>query len=279
MEFNPYVTTNGKGLFNVTSVGGRQGTAYGDPSTIYRLRGGVLAATETLPMWGGIAIYEDVPGAAGGPNATLGVTVGRANGLTGSKALAGFSVFDQNYAAVTTPQSPVPLTSVGGMVNSYPLGSKARIWVQADPLLVSLRGGPIGAAVSWDFVNQILVPYIGTLTISSGTYNNTTGLVTLVMSTAVGFSPGDAIEVSSLTGTGAYASLDGTFTALTASGTGVTYNAGAGLGASTITGGSLTLGSGASTALPCSVLEIGLNNNETVVYDPVTGFASWNYDG
>jgi hypothetical protein len=278
--FNPFVTTVGNaGLFSATSVGGRQGTAYADPSSVYRLRGGILAATETLPMWGGVAIYEDVPlGGVAQPSATLGVTVGRANGLTGSKALAGFSVFSQNFAGVTTPQSPVPLNYPGGQVNSYALGSNARIWVKADQNLVSLRGGPIGANVSWDFVNQLLVPYIGTLTISSGTYNSTTGVVTLTMSASVGFSAGDAIVVSSLTGTGAFASLNGTFTALSASGTTVTYNAGASLGAATITGGSLTLGSGASVALPVKVLEVIQTNCETVNYDPVTGFATWNFN-
>jgi hypothetical protein len=162
-------------------------------------------------------------------------------------------------------------------VPSYRLGSGARIAVACDPALASLYGLKISSQVSWDFVNQLLVPYIGTLTISSGTYNNTTGLVTLTMSTSVTFSAGDSIVVSSLTGTGAYASLDGTFTALSATGTTVTYNPGAGLGASTITGGSLTLGSGASSALPCSVLDIQVGNSMTVAYSG--GLATWNYSG
>jgi len=281
MQFNPYKTTNGQGLFNTTSVGGRQGTAYSDPSAVWRLRGGILAAAETLPMWGGVGIFENVPSPGGGtgPSAALGVQVGRATGLTGSKALAGFSVFDQNYAAVTTPQSPVPLTAAGGLVNSYALGSKARIWVAADPDLVSLQGGPISGPVSWDFVAQRLVPYLGTLTISSGTYNNTTGVIVLTMSAAAPFSAGDSVILSGLTGTGAYASLDGTYTATAVAGTQVTLAGTPGAGASTITGGSLTLGSGASVALPCSVLEISLNDNIVVNYDPVTGFATWNYDG
>jgi hypothetical protein len=280
MQFNPYVTTAGRGLFNTTSVGGRQGTAYADPSAVYRLRGGVLNATETLPMWGGVGIYENVPGVNGGPAMQLGVSVGRANSLTGAKALAGFSVFDQNYAAPTTPQSQVPLTSVGGLVNSYALGSKARIWVKADPILVNLRGGPIGGPVAWDFVNQLLVPYeAAALAITSGTYNNATGLVTLVMAAPVNFGPGDAIVLSGLTGTGAFASLNGTYTSLTAAGTSVTYNPGAGLGASTITGGNLALGSGAASILPVTVLEILANNCETVLYDPVTGFGTYDFNG
>jgi hypothetical protein len=281
VTINPYLTTVGQGLFNTTSVGLRQGTAYPDPATRYALRGGILAAGETLPMWGGVGIYENVPGPVGAtqPLIALGPQVGRATGLTGSLALAGFSVFDQAYGMITSPQSPVPLIGTSGNVMSYALGSRARIAVQCDPILVDLQTGPIGAQVSWDFVNQLLVPYIGTLTITSGSYNNTTGLVTLVMSAPVTFDAGDAIVVSGLGGSGNYADLAGTFTALTASGTSVTYNAGAGIGASAITSGSLTLGSGASSALPVKVLDVQASNCETVTYNAVTGFATWNYNG
>jgi hypothetical protein len=279
--FNPYITTVGNnGLFNVSAQGLVQGTAFPDPATRFALRTGYLASDETLPMWGGIGIYEDVPGGTGKPKASLGPICGRANSLTGSKALAGFSVFDQAYAMVTSPQSPVPLAGIYGQVMSYALGSRARIAVECDPVLIDLRGGPIGAQVSWDFVNQLLVPFVGTLTISSGTYNNTTGVVTLTMSAPIVFGPGDAIVVSSLTGTGAFASLNGTFTALAGTtGSTVVYNPGAGLGAATITGGSLTLGSGASSALPVKVLDVQATNCVTVSYDPVTGFATWNYAG
>lgn len=280
LPFNPFVTTVAQGMFNTDSVGLRQGTAYADPSTRFRLRGGLLSDTETLPMWGGVGVYMNVPGTTGSPNATLGPIVGRANALTGSKALAGFSVFDQAYGMVVSPQNQVPMIGSGGQVMTYPLGSLARIAVACDPTLLDLQGGPIGAQVSWDFVNQRLIPYIGTLTISSGTYDNTTGLVTLTMSAAIGFDSGDAIVVSSLTGTGAFASLDGTWTAIEPTGgTTVTYQAPAGLGASTITGGSLTLGSGASVALPCKVLDVQASNCMVVDYDPTTNFANWNYDG
>lgn len=233
-------------------------------------------------MWGGVGIYENIPGVAGDPGVPLGPVVGRANSLTGSKALAGFSVFDQAYGMITSPQSPVPLIGSFGQVMSYALGSRARIAVACDPVLIDLQGLPIGSQVSWDFVNQLLVPYVGTLTISSGTYNNTTGVVVLTMSAPITFDAGDAVVVSALTGTGAFASLNGTFTSIpvtVSGGTTVTYNAGAGLGASTITGGSLTLGSGASSALPVKVREVQATNCETVVFDATTGFATWDYDG
>lgn len=282
ITINPNLTSNALNSFNVTSVGLVQGTAYPDPAIRFSLNGGLINSTETVPMWGGVGIYELIPNGGTGlnPSSTLGPVVGRATALTGSKALTAFSVFDQAYGMIDSPQSPVPLAGSGGQAMYYRLGSKARIAVACDPSLVSLRGGIVNPQVSWDFVNQLLVPYLGTLTISSGTYNNTTGVVTLTMSAPITFGPGDAVVVSSLTGTGAYAGLNGTFTALAGTtGSTVVYNAGAGVGASTITGGSLTLGSGASSALPVEVLDVQASNCMTVVYDPTTGFATWNRDG
>lgn len=283
ITFNPVITTNAAGSFNTSSAGFIQGTALNDPSVRNYLAGGVLATTETRPMWGGVGISENIPStASSAPLNNLGSIIGRATSLTRTSAggLNGFSVFDQNSAAINTPQSPVPLLGSGQLVNYYRLGSGARIAVAADPALVSLVGSPVGSQVSWDFVNQLLVPYeASAYTISSGTYSNTTGLVTLTLSGAAGFSAGDAIIVSSLTGTGAYASLNGTFTALSVSGVTVTYNPGAALGASTITGGSLTQGSGTASALSVQVLDFNIGNSMTVSYDPVTGFATWNRTG
>lgn len=275
---NYMLTSTGQGLFDDASSSGLvQGTAYPDPATRYQLRTGWLASTETIPMWGGVGIYENIPGVTGNPLKPLGVQVGRATALTGTTALAGFSVFDQAYGMVNSPSSPVPTAGSYMQVTSYRLGSGARIAVAMDPALTSLAGLKISSQVSWDFTNQLLVPYLGTLTISSGTYNNTTGVVTLTMSAPVTFSAGDAIIVSSLTGSGGFASLNGTFTALTATGSTVTYNAGAGIGTSAITGGSLTLGSGASSALPCSVLDFNIGGSMTVTYSG--GNATWNYSG
>jgi hypothetical protein len=197
-----------------------------------------------------------------------------------NKPLAGFSVFDEAYAGITSPQSPVPLYGNLMQVNYYPLGSLARIVVAADPSLVSLRGGPIAPQVSWDFTNQLLVPYLGTLTVSSGTYNSTTGVISLTMSAAVTFSPGDAVTLASLTGTGTnLAALQGTWTVLTAAGTAVTLQGPAGEGSITITGGSATVGGAADAALAVKVLDIQTTNCETVVYSSATGFATWNYNG
>lgn len=282
ISFNPVQTTVASGTFNSKSTGYIQGTALDQPAIRFSLAGGVLNSTETLPMWGGVGIYEDIPSSSystTAPSSVLGTVVGRATTLAAHTTgdLTGFSVFDQNSAMINFPQSPVPLAGSGMQVNYYRLGSGARIAVACDPSLASITGGVITQQVSWDFTNQLLIPYLGTLTISSGTYNNTTGLVTLTMSAPVTFSAGDAVIISGLGGSGNYASLAGTFTSLSASGTTVTYNAGAGIGASAITSGSLTLGSGASTALPVEVLDVDVGNSMTVTYSG--GYATWNYGG
>lgn len=288
VSFNPIVTTNAAGSFNTQSNGFIQGQAQDDPSARNRLQSGILAQSETIVMWGGVGIYNDVPGpgpTVGSPlpQPELGGNLGRATSLTNaaSKQLTGFSVFDQAHSMIQSPQSPVPLAGSGMSVNYYLLGSLARIAVACDPALVDLEGNIITTQVSWDFVNQLLVPFeASALTISSGTYNNTTGEVTLTMSASINFGPGDAIIVSSLTGTGAYASLNGTFTADTGTaGTTVKYNAGASLGAATITGGSLTLGSGANSALPVKIMGVNIGNSMTVEFDTDTGFATWNPNG
>ena len=107
--------------------------------------------------------------------------------------------------------------------------------------LCAIQGPLLGGSGETAFVTAGVIINYFTLSaaISSGTYNNGTGAVVLTMSSTVKFGPGANVVISGLTGTGAFASLNGTFVPSAASGTSVTYNAGAGLGASTITGGAL----------------------------------------
>ena len=286
ISFNPVQTTVASGSFNTSSSGYIQGTAQNDPSARNYLAGGVLASTETLPMWGGVGITESIPytNNTAYPQNNLGGLIGRAQNLTSGAAyqLTGFSVFDQAQAMTTTPQSPVPLSGTSMLVNFYRLGSGARIAVNMDPALASLSGSVITTPVSWDFTNQLLVPYeASAYTISSGTFASATGVVTLTLSATALFSAGDAVTLSSLTGTGAYASLNGTWTVLSVSSVTVTLQATAGLGAATITGGSLAEagGTGSTAILPVKVLDFNVGNSMTVSYNATTGFATWNRSG
>src|ERR1700740_2095431 len=115
IAFNPFLTSVASNTFDGASAAGVvQGTAYPDPAIRYKLAGGVLVSTETLPMWGGVGLFTDIPGASGGPFVGQGPLVGRATTLSGgSKPLNAFSVFDQAYGMVNSPQSPVPLAGVG----------------------------------------------------------------------------------------------------------------------------------------------------------------------
>jgi hypothetical protein len=163
IAFNPYVQTNAAGMFTIESDGLIVGTAYPDPAARFALSGGWLAAAETLPMFGGIAITESIPQER--PPVTrvdvaLGGIIARATTLvTGAGGCTGFSVFDQNYAAVNTPQSPVPTVGSGGLVNFYRLGSGARVALAIDPALVTLEGGLITQQVSWDFALQRIIAF------------------------------------------------------------------------------------------------------------------------
>ena len=193
IAINPILQTNALGSFVGESDGLVVGTAYPDPSYRNWLSGGILDATETLPMWGGIAISELIPTAtpAPQPRFELGGRIKRATTYSGTAAgsLTGFSVYDQNYALVNSPQSPVPSGSNGMLVNFYRLGSNARVALEIDPALVSAEGGLISQQFSWDFTNQKIIAFATTalnvrvLTIQVGNcmtavYNSGTGFVT-----------------------------------------------------------------------------------------------------
>lgn len=152
ISINPSLTTNAAGSFNTSSLGFIQGIALDDPAIRNELAGGYLKASETLPMWGGVAI-EELTGDVG---ESRGNQVLRAAGYT---TLTGFSVFNQNHAAINSPQSPVPLSAVGMLTNFYRLGSGARIPLKVDPALISAEGSIITQQVSWDFTLQMIVAY------------------------------------------------------------------------------------------------------------------------
>lgn len=189
IAFNPYVQTTAAGMFNIESDGFIVGTAMPDPAARFALSGGWLATTETLPMFGGVGISEAIPQERPPVNradVSLGGIITRAADVA---HLTGFSVFDQNYAAVNTPQSPVPSIGSGGLVNFYRLGSGARVALAIDPTLITLEGTIITSQVSWDFTNQKIVAFATTalpvkvLQIKSSAcmvpvYNSGTGLIT-----------------------------------------------------------------------------------------------------
>jgi hypothetical protein len=279
IPFNPFSTTVGQGLFGKTSYGLVQGTAYPDPAIRYKLAQGTLSQSETLPMWGGVGIYTDLGGASGGPIQALGTIIGRASSLTN---LLGFSVFDQNYAMVNTPQSPVPLIGSGGQVNYYRLGSGARIAVSADASLVSLQGGLTNAQVSWDFVAQKLVPFSAehsSVAITGATWASTGGgQTTFTVGTDLtsDLSAGDDIDVSGVVSTGGTgAGYNGNFIVVSVDSTHVVVSQASPSSPGTYSSGGTIAGFGG--ALPVQILDIQASNCQIVDYSSPN--ATWDYDG
>lgn len=285
VSFNPMLTSNALGSFSVQSDGLVQGTAFDDPAVRFALAGGYLAASETLPMWGGVGIYENVA-PFGGFDVSLGGQIGRATSIASTKALTGFSVFNQAHAWITTPQSQVPLASSGMTIPFYRLGSGARIAVGIDPSLVSLEGGLITQQVSWDFNNQVLQPYDAstpTYAVTSITSSFAAGVYTMVV--VMGAAPpvagvGDVINISGVTGTGA-ALVNGnqTVTAFTdASHFTFQIVSPTGTIATGALGGTIILNYGTG-ALNVKILQIQIGNSKTVSYSAATGYANWNPSG
>jgi hypothetical protein len=285
--------TNAAGTFNISSDGYIQGTEMADPSARNWLSGGILGPNETLPMWGGVGISETttpVSSLVTSPRRELGGYITRATQQRGANPaagdLTGFSVFTQDHSMLTTPQNPVPIAAALMTVNFYRFGTNARIPVACDPSLVSLDGNIITQQVSWDFNNQILVPYSASgtpIAITSMTWATTNGgQIAIVAGTAAPVGAvGDAIFISgaTTTGTGGAAAVNGSFIVNTfTDNQHFTVSATQGNAAyyGTITPGTIAVGSG---ALPCRVLDVQVGNSMTVSYSAQTGFANWNRNG
>ena len=288
ISFNPYAQTTFSGSFNTSANGLVAGTAYPDPASRFYLSGGVLASTETLPIWGGVGISESVsvPGVTDillsgtpAPSSDLGTVITRATTVTaGTGGLTGFSVFDQAHSWITTPQSQVPTAGVGGLVNFYRLGSNIRVAVAIDPVLADLAGGSISGPVSWDFSQQRLIPYVAAYpanVITAASWASTSGgTATLTTTTAHGVTVGSDFTISGITP----AAYNGTFTAITGT-TGSTLKyllpEASTPGAGTAFG-TLVAGGG---ALSVQVLELQIGNSMVPVYDPVKNVVNWNRSG
>jgi len=284
ISFNPVLVTNAPGTFFVSSDGYVQGTMMDDPAVRYALAGGILGPNETLPMWGGVAVFEDIPGASGATIPALGSIVGRAASVS---AIAGFSVFNQASNWVTSPQSECPSAGNGMTVPFFRLGSGARIAVAADPSLASLEGGATNQNVSWDFNNQRLQPYdasTATITINSASWANTAGgqLTANVTNWTGAFQPGagDAVNISGATnsGTGGAAVINQNFIVVSSTSTSAVLAAPAAAGVYGTIGGSPVFNFG-EAALPVKVLNLQIGNSQIVTYDPINNLVHWTQAG
>lgn len=285
VSFNPVLTSNAGGSFNTSSDGYIQGHTMDSPSTRNDLAGGILAATETKPMWGGVAISESIPSSIA---SATGSSIIRATTLTAQAAgqLTGFSVFDQAHGMISSPQSPVPLAGTGQTVNFYRLKSFARIAVACDPSLLNLQTGLITQNVSWDFTNSVLQPYdasTATQSVTSMTWSNTNGgqVAVVVAAASLVGAVGDVFTVSGATnsGTGGASIVNGSFVVNTfTDNQHFTFLLPAAPSVVGTIGGTILLNMGTG-ALPVTVLDVQVGNSMTVQYASATGFATWNRSG
>ena len=289
VSFNPYGVSNAAGSFVVQTDGDVQGVFMDDPAVRFALRTGIIAGTETLPMWGGIGISENIPTVSGTtPDQALGTILGRATNLVKSAALGltGFTVFNQAHNLVTTVSSPVPMGGSQNTISFFRLGSGARIAVACDPSLVDLEGDVVGSLVSWDFTSQRLVPYVAsgtTVAITSAVWAATNGgQLTIVMTAASNVGAvGDSFAISGATntGTGGAAAINQSFIV-----SAFTDNEHFILAAPAATGVYGTIGGSpvqveSGGALPCLIDRISTGNSMIVNYNPLTGYATWNRSG
>jgi hypothetical protein len=302
--FNPYATTNAAGSFNTTSEGYAQGFMLDDPAIRFELAGGTyLGSSQPLvPMIGGAAITEGIRDGTGGTGTSptgaqnsLGTFIDYASTVTAASTanaslgqITGFSVLNQMYHGLTTPQSPVPTFPANSGVGFFRLGSGARIAVAMDPGLVGATGSLITSYFSWDFNTQTLTPYdasTGTVTVNSMVYATTNGGQIAIVTAAATLvkAIGDVINISGATtgGTGGNTAVNGNFVVNTFTDnqhfTVSATNSGGAAYYGTIAGSPvINQGQG---VLPVKVLEFDIGNSMTVQWDPVNLVATWNRNG
>lgn len=280
ISIQPMATTNGLGTFYVQSEGLMQGSVYDDPAVRFYLATGYLASTETLPMWGGVAITENITSIT--PPA-IGNSIARATAVAN---ITGFSCYNQANAFIVTDSANAPSASAGMTIPYFRLGSGARLAVAADPSLVSLETGAVNQNVSWDFNNQRLMPYnaaTATVNVTSLTASYASGVWTFAVvaaaPTVVG-AVGDTINLSGVTGTGA-SLINGNQTVSSfTSNTSFSFQ---------ILGGATAFTAGAQTGtivlnqsvgqLSVKILEMQIGNSKIVQYDAVNSLVKWNNSG
>jgi hypothetical protein len=134
-----------------------------------------------------------------------------------------------NVSVITAP-TPITLQSTGAFISqggTTLAANASKLLTQLSDLTSVLQGG---VACSLAQSAGVATATLDESAIASGTYNSTTGLVTLTLEATVGLNPGNLVAISGLTGTGSYAQLDGTWAcAAGTSGTTLTYYATTGL--------------------------------------------------
>lgn len=154
ITINPSATVAPPSSFLAQTQGYVQGLALADPVANQWLATAAIDSTVTQPLWGGMAITENVatPGSSTAGNS---VVLADAQGN-----VTGFTVFNRGYNMITTPGNTVQTAGVGMSIPFFRLGSNIRIPVKCSTALISaIESNPTNTQVQWDFTNQQLIPY------------------------------------------------------------------------------------------------------------------------
>jgi hypothetical protein len=199
-------------------------------------------------------------------------------------AITGISVFNQAANWLTTPQSEAPSAGSGMGVPFFRLGSNARVTVACDPSLVNLDGGLITQQVSWDLVNQRLIPYTpgySNVTITGAVWASTAGgQTTFAVSTDLTavLAAGSDINVSGVVSTGGTGvGFNGAFTVVSLTSSHVVVTQVAASSPGTYSSGGLILADGG--AFPCKILAVNNTNCKVISYDAVNNLVHWSPNG
>lgn len=276
ISFNPQQTTSPANSFLLQTEGWVQGSYFDDPSSKNWLAAGLIASSVTQAVWGGMAITENIPNIntnQAGNNLVLAAT---------NVGITGFTVFNQANNMIITPGNTVQQAGSGMSVSYFRFNSNARIAVQCSASLASsLQGDPTNTQVSWDLVNQVLVPYsagYASNAVTNAVWASTAGgqtTFTVTTNPTGVLSAGDTVTTSGIVNTGgsSTAAFNGVFTVVSVTSTTVVVSQPAAGSVGTYASGGLIAGNQGG-ALACKVL--GFNNNSKIVqYNSTTGILNW----
>jgi hypothetical protein len=163
ISFNPYTTSSPQNTFLSPTQGYVQGVVFDDPTARLEMMGGQLSSAETIVMWGGRPINEQINVTAAGYSDGLGPQVASA---TSSATTTGWTTFAASMVLIPGGAYP-PVAAIGNFIAFYRNGSNARMCVACDPNLpASVSGSGISSqALYWDVTN-----YRITLTTTGGNW-------------------------------------------------------------------------------------------------------------
>jgi len=153
ISFNPALMTAPQNTFLLETQGYMQGLCPADPANRLWLESGIVDASVTMPMWGGMGIAVNTADAA--TNNRQGPTLSPAS----TTQINGFTVFDQAINMIQVPGNNVAIATAGQNMAFFNFGSNRRVPVPIlNSELSSFEGVSRSTPLYWDTVNFWLTP-------------------------------------------------------------------------------------------------------------------------